>query len=148
MLTRQCFSCIIAPVKKKALQQWTVVATEKKVEISYLFDFYGEILSEKQQLAVELYYNDDLSLSEVAAQLGISRQGVRDSLKRSESVLYEMEEKLGLAAKFGSVLEGISKIKGNAEKVNDYCLQNGGSAEVLAWLSEIMQAAEELEKRF
>lgn len=125
-----------------------MIVTEKKIEVSYLFDFYGEILSEKQQLAVELYYNDDLSLSEVAAQLGISRQGVRDSLKRSESLLYEMEEKLGLAAKFSSVLEGISKIKSNAEKVNEYYLENGGSEKVLVCLDEIRQAAQELEKRF
>ena len=91
-----------------------MIFTEKNLKIAYLFDFYGEILSEKQQLAVELYYNDDLSLSEVAAQLGISRQGVRDSLKRSESSLVEMEQKLGLAAKFGNMLEDIGRIKNNA----------------------------------
>ncbi len=125
-----------------------MIATEKNIEISYLFDFYGEILSEKQQLAVEMYYNDDLSLSEVAQQLGISRQGVRDSLKRSESALYEMEEKLGLAAKFGSMLESLEKIKGNAERINEYNSKNGGSEDVQNWADEIAQTAEELVNKF
>ena len=91
-----------------------MIFTEKNLKVAYLFDFYGDILSEKQQLAVELYYNDDLSLSEIAAQIGISRQGVRDSLKRSETALFDMENKLGLAERFGSMLGEINTIKRNA----------------------------------
>ena len=125
-----------------------MIATEKNLEIAYLFDFYGEILSEKQQLAVELYYNDDLSLSEIAAQLGISRQGVRDSLKRSETALYDMEEKLGLAGKFGSMLGEIEKIKGNALKISRFGSENQGFETVRDWADEIARYAEELEKRF
>ena len=125
-----------------------MIVTEKNIEISYLFDFYGEILSEKQQLAVEMYYNDDLSLSEVAQQLGISRQGVRDSLKRSENALYEMEEKLGLAAKFGSMLESLEKIKGCAEKINEYNSTNSNSESVQKWADEIARTAEELVNKF
>ena len=95
-----------------------MIATEKDLKISYLYDFYGEILSEKQQIAVELYYNNDFSLSEVAQQLGICRQGVRDSLKRSESALYDMESKLGLAKRFGDMLEDVEKIKQNALEIS------------------------------
>lgn len=71
---------------------------DSKLNISLLYDFYGELLQASQQRVVELYVNDDLSLSEVADILGISRQGVRDSLGRAERKLKEYEHKLGLAA--------------------------------------------------
>ena len=67
-----------------------------KTDISLLYDFYGELLKSSQQQVVELYVNEDLSLSEVAESLGISRQGVRDSLSRAEKKLREYESKLGL----------------------------------------------------
>ena len=76
---------------------------EKNMEISLLFDFYGQLLSEKQHEAVLLYVNDDLSLSEVASEMGITRQGVRDLVKRSEAELYEYERKLGLLKRFEEV---------------------------------------------
>lgn len=67
-----------------------------KPHTSLLYDFYGELLNQSQQQVVELYVNEDLSLSEVAEILNISRQGVRDSLTRAERKLGEYEEKLGL----------------------------------------------------
>lgn len=54
----------------------------KNLEITVLYDFYGDLLTEKQQEVIELYYNEDLSLAEIAALSGITRQGVRDSIKR------------------------------------------------------------------
>jgi len=77
---------------------------EKKLFISQLYDYYGELLTEKQQYAVEMYYNDDLSLSEIAESIGITRQGVRDQLKHAEEFLVSCEEKLGLADKIQKVL--------------------------------------------
>ena len=68
----------------------------KPLEMSLLFDFYGETLTEKQRELFDLYYNEDLSLAEIAEHAGITRQGVRDSIKRAEHALREMEEKLGL----------------------------------------------------
>lgn len=68
----------------------------KNFQIAELLDLYGMLLTDKQRETVEFYYNDDLSLGEIAENTGISRQGVRDSIKRSESILYEAEEKLGL----------------------------------------------------
>ena len=73
----------------------------KPLEMSLLFDFYGETLTEKQRELFDLYYNEDLSLSEIAEHAGITRQGVRDSIKRAEHALREMEEKLGLVARYG-----------------------------------------------
>ena len=67
-----------------------------KPYISLLYDFYGELLKGPQQQVVELYVNEDLSLSEVAEIMDISRQGVRDSLHRAQLKLHEYEEKLEL----------------------------------------------------
>ena len=72
---------------------------EKDYKISYLLDFYGNILTDKQKDAIDLYYNEDLSLAEIAEHVGITRQGVRDAIKRGEETLFEMEEKLGFADK-------------------------------------------------
>ena len=73
---------------------------DSKPDISLLYDFYGELLKNSQQQVVELYVNEDLSLSEVAGILGISRQGVRDSLNRAANKLREYESKLGLLASY------------------------------------------------
>jgi len=73
---------------------------EKDYKISYLLDFYGNILTEKQREAIYLYYNEDLSLAEIAEHVGITRQGVRDAIKRGEETLTDIEGKLGFAEKF------------------------------------------------
>ena len=73
---------------------------EKNLEIGYLLDFYGEILPARRRDIMDLYYNDDLSLSEIAEQMGITRQAVRDSIKKTETELYFYEEKLGLRRRF------------------------------------------------
>ena len=73
---------------------------EKDMKISFLLDFYGEVLSERKRLVLEYYYNDDLSLAEIAQEIGISRQGVRDLVKKAEEELHFYEEKLGLAKRF------------------------------------------------
>ncbi len=73
---------------------------EKKERLNYLFDFYGMLLTEKQQAVVEMYYKDDFSLAEVAQQLHISRQGVYDILSRAVRALEEWEKRLGLYQSF------------------------------------------------
>ena len=83
---------------------------EKNVEITLLYDIYGNMLTEKQAEAIELYYNDDLSLAEIADNSGISRQGVRDNIKRAENVLYSVEEKLGVAKRFLKIKKKLSDI--------------------------------------
>ena len=83
---------------------------EKFVEQSYLYDFYGELLTERQQQVYESVVLEDYSLSEVAEDLGISRQGVHDMIKRCNKTLEEYEQKLHLVEKFLSVKEKVSKI--------------------------------------
>lgn len=82
----------------------------KNLEISVLLDFYGEMLTEKQREVVELYYNEDLSLGEIAQFSHITRQGVRDSIKRAEAVLLQFEERLGLAKKFQQYQEELERV--------------------------------------
>ena len=82
----------------------------KNLEISYLLDFYGDVLTQKQRDVMEQYYNDDFSLAEIAANFGITRQGVRDSIKRGESILLELEQKVGFAARYKAVQESMARI--------------------------------------
>ncbi len=90
---------------------------EKNLNISLLLDFYGDILSERQKEILDLYYNDDLSLAEIAENYDISRQGVRSVLKKGENILIEMEEKLHLAERFSSVQEKSSQIALELEEI-------------------------------
>lgn len=85
---------------------------EKNVEITLLYDIYGKLLTDKQAEAIELYYNDDLSLAEIADNTGISRQGVRDNLKRAEAILYDTEDKLGIAQRFLRIRKKTAEIDG------------------------------------
>lgn len=82
----------------------------KDFNIAVLMDFYGGLLTEKRYSVLEMYYNQDLSLGEIADELKISRQGVRDSIKHGEKQLLELENKLGLAERFMEIKHYIHKI--------------------------------------
>lgn len=84
--------------------------SEKNLGISILLDHYGPMLTDKQRDVIDLYYNQDLSLAEIAEHEGISRQGVRDNIKRGEAFLLEMEEKLHLAQKMTNLLKTIEEV--------------------------------------
>ncbi|MGI6328520.1 MAG: YlxM family DNA-binding protein [Dethiobacteria bacterium] len=73
---------------------------EKVNRLNYLFDFYGTLLTEKQQRVIEMYYKDDFSLAEVAGHLNISRQAVHDILSRTVLALENWEKKLNLYASY------------------------------------------------
>ena len=92
---------------------------EKDFEVSLLLDFYGELLSDKKREAAELYYNEDLSLAEIAENTGITRQGVRDSLEKARVQLYSYEEKLGLAGKLREINLTLSDIIPRLERLRD-----------------------------
>ena len=83
---------------------------EKNLQIGYLLDFYGDILPERKRSVMDMYYNEDLSLAEIAAEIGISRQGVRDMIKKSEDELKFYEEKLGLAQKLKRAEESANRV--------------------------------------
>ena len=88
---------------------------EKNMTIGYLLDFYGELLGERRRELLALYYPEDYSLAEIAAEVGISRQGVRENIKRGEEELHFFEEKLGMAARFAEMRRLTAGIDGMIE---------------------------------
>ncbi|MEE1351866.1 MAG: sigma factor-like helix-turn-helix DNA-binding protein [Clostridia bacterium] len=91
----------------------------KDLKLVILLDFYGGLLTEKQAEALDCYYNQDLSLSEIADDMGISRQGVMAFLKQGEKHLKSFEEKLGLAARFERINIGLDKMKSIVSDIPD-----------------------------
>ena len=102
----------------------------KNLAITMLLDIYGDMLTEKQRNFLDYYYNDDLSLSEIAENEGITRQGVRDAIKRAETVLYDMESKLRFSQKLADMQSGLDDIVKCAEDINEYNLAHGLSREI------------------
>lgn len=103
--------------------------TEKDLRVSVLLDYYAPMLTEKQRDVIDLYYNEDLSLSEIAEHEKITRQGVRDSIKRGEQTLYEMEEKFRLAERSEKYSAFIDEIIGIAADIKSEC---GGACNPIA----------------
>lgn len=95
-----------------------------------LLDLYGEALTSKQRDYLCFYYNDDLSLSEIAENEGITRQGVRDAIKRAEAVLFDMESKLKFSQKLEKMQTGLDNIIKCTEDINEYNLNHGLSREI------------------
>ena len=90
---------------------------EKKVEVSMLLQIYGELLTEKQYRVIDYYYNEDLSLSEIAENEEITRQGVRDIIKKGEKKLFEYEEKLLFMKKTINQEQKIQQVLWNLTKI-------------------------------
>jgi len=86
-------------------------------EMTMLFDFYGELLTERQKEFFDLYYNEDLSLAEVAENYGITRQGVRDVIVRAEATMAEMEEKTGIIARFHKLRTQLLSLEGKVDEM-------------------------------
>ena len=97
---------------------------EKNMNISFLLDFYGDILSDKQREILDLYYNEDLSLAEIAESNGLTRQGVRHVIKKAEDQLLFLETKLGLANRFVTLGHAYSSIADNLLSVSAM-IENG-----------------------
>ncbi len=103
------------------------------IERGMLFDFYGDLLTEHQQKIYSAAVSDDLSLSELSEEEGISRQGIHDLIKRCDRLLEGYEEKLGLVAKFRRIKGKISEIDGFIEG------ESGISPEVKAKIRESLE---------
>lgn len=119
---------------------------DKLVELSLLYDFYGELLKENQKCIYEDYILNDLSLSEIAEQQGISRQGVHDVVKRCSNQLINYEEKLHLIEKFEQTKQKVSKIKELSKQIiklnelnmeNEFRLQNSKETDLLAEIESL-----------
>ena len=104
--------------------------TKNFEQVNLLLDFYGSMLTERQRSFLEYYYEDDLSLAEIAENEGITRQGVRDSIKRAEAQLFEMEERLGLAKRFADMQKGLKEIDEAAEVIYETNMKTGLSRDI------------------
>ena len=82
--------------------------------MTMLFDFYGDVLTDRQKEFYDLYYNEDLSLGEIAENYGITRQGVRDVIVRAEAVLTELEDKTGLIKRFHTMRSQLEQVHEDA----------------------------------
>ena len=134
-------------------------------EFTVLLDVYGNILTQKERSMLDYYYNDDLSLREISDNENaerrerrdsgeqpirendtITRQGVRDTIKRAEAKLLAMEEKLGLVRKNREMLELVAEIRRNAEKAAVRAYQSRAPKEIITAASDIDTLAEKLEE--
>lgn len=89
---------------------------EKNLDVALLLDYYSSMLTDKQKDVIDLYYNEDLSLAEIAEQVNITRQGVRDSIKRGEQTLFELENALKLRERSEELLKLADRLDISAEK--------------------------------
>lgn len=103
--------------------------TDGRLMNTMLLDFYGELLTDKQRECFDLHYNEDLSLSEIAEQCGISRQGVWDNIRRAEAAMRGIEEKTGLIRRFSELEEGLDRL---SERVRELAEITDGRAGELA----------------
>ena len=117
----------------------------KDFRLCLLFEVYKGVLTEKQQEAFVNYYYDDLSLSEISENTGITRQGARDAIKRTEEILIDMEEKTGLCARLRSVEESARRI-GALCGAAGTALESGQVRRTVELLGEIKTISERLEE--
>ena len=120
---------------------------DKTLEMTMLFDFFGDLLTDKQKEYFDLYYNDDLSLAEIAESQDITRQGVRESIKRAEAQMMEMEDRLHLAARFRDMRDGLEAIREAAQDIQMLNDRTRYSREIDERSKRIVQLADELRER-
>ena len=111
------------------------------LHVTLLYDFYGELLTQKQKLVFEMYYQNDLSLTEIGDELSISRQAVRDQLKRTEKILAGYEEKLNLVERFMRHKKAVEKMKKLIEEMEAFGIINGEAA---VKIEEVKRIADEI----
>ena len=112
----------------------------KNLEITFLLDFYGEVLSARTREMLEMYYCDDLSLSEISENVGISRQGARQSIKKGEEELLLLESKLGLANRHLS----LKQVAGELLSLASALEAEGGEERVGSLAAAARKCAEEI----
>ena len=110
------------------------------LEMTLLFDYYGDMLTQKQKECFDMRYNQDLSLGEIAEAMGVSRQAVNDNLTRTEATLRRMEENIGCVKRDKLARRAVEEIRTAAT-----VLDTSSDPAVLAAMRRIQSAAESLE---
>ena len=114
---------------------------DKKIKLGNMFEFYGQLLTEKQQEILEDYCILELSFGEISEELGISRQAVYDTIKRAEKQLDQYEEKLGLAARFEQREKAIRHLVDGMQEIDLKIREDAEAAELLERISELIGEA-------
>ena len=112
--------------------------------MAMLYDFYGDLLTDRQKEFYDLYYNEDLSLAEIAENYGITRQGVRDVIVRAEAYLTEIEDKTGPIRRFHTMQGQLRELADCAQKVLDLNDAKLGSDELETLAGRIKSLADTL----
>lgn len=115
---------------------------DASARVSLLYDFYGQLLTEKKRQVIELYHEEDMSLSEIASELGITRAAVHDSLKSAERALENYEEKLSLVERFLKTEEAFGEI---TRKLDGLKRRYAGDGELAEAIEEIETIARRIE---
>ena len=118
----------------------------KNYSMTMLFDFYGEVLTPRQKEFFDLYYNEDLSLAEIAENYGISRQGVRDVIVRAEAIMTDLEDKTGLMKRFMLMQQQVQAILDAAEKIQTVNYRQYDNPELARLADEITRSAQALKE--
>lgn len=140
---RSCNIFIVAVVKHLSFTEKEVPMKHDHLELCLLFDFYGEMLTDKQRELFDLYYNEDLSLSEIAEHAGITRQGVRDAVVRAEHTLTALEDKLHLVSRYGKIdqhAQALGQEIKMLSHINANYMQNAEIGKILTHMQEHIRA--------
>ena len=111
---------------------------EKNLKLAYLLDFYGDVLDEHTKSVMKAYYDDDLSLAEIAEGVGISRQGVRHVIKKGEEQLSFLEDRLGLAEHYEELERAVELINGIKKGLADGTLESAKAIDTLEEIQDII----------
>ena len=114
--------------------------------MAMLFDFYGDLLTDRQKEFYDLYYNDDLSLAEIAENYEITRQGVRDIIVRAERTLEDIEEKTGLIRRYHETRETTARLRSLCRELEDLNQVKLRDETLEALCRRLDQAVEQLER--
>ena len=114
------------------------------LKLSLEYDFYGGLLTKRQSEVMQLYHEENLSLSEIAEEFGISRQGVHDALKNAQEALATYEEKLGLVARFEKTNRAVADIDGIIEELSGDAKKSGADRDTAAKLKKIRKIIDSL----
>ena len=111
---------------------------EKNLKLAYLLDFYGDVLDEHTKSVMKAYYDDDLSLAEIAEGVGISRQGVRHVIKKGEEQLSFLEDRLGLAEHYEELERAVELIDSIKRGLADGTLESENAISTLGEIQDII----------
>ncbi|MDO5559191.1 MAG: sigma factor-like helix-turn-helix DNA-binding protein [Oscillospiraceae bacterium] len=111
----------------------------KNLDYAVLLDYYGGLLTDKQKDIMELYYYEDLSLSEIAENEAITRQGVHDAIKRAQQYLDDFEQKLGFVKKIYGCRELVEKMEVRAQSLKEYNIKYMHSISVTEDVNVILE---------